>query len=81
MIFAQSKEGDLHLDPALLASTGFMERSAFFADPTLRADVSTDDWPFFYMPQRVYPRSYLWGVGLVLVLSLLLYSGFWAPAR
>ncbi len=76
VIFAQSKEGDLRLDPTLLASTGFMERSAFFADPTLRADVSTDDWPFFYMPQRVYPRSYLWGVGLVLVLSLLLYAGF-----
>jgi SAM-dependent methyltransferase len=76
VIFAQSKEGDLRLDPALLASTGFEERSAFFANPALRADVSTDDWPFFYMPQRVYPRSYLWAVGLVLALSLLLYWGF-----
>lgn len=76
VIFAQSKEGDLALDPALLASTGFEERSAFFADPAIRADVATDDWPFFYMPQRVYPRSYLWAVGLVLALSLLLYTGF-----
>ena len=76
VIFAQSKEGDLRLDPALLASTGFEERSALFANPSLRADISTDDWPFFYMPQRVYPRSYLWAVGLVLALSLLLYSGF-----
>jgi spermidine synthase len=76
VIFAQSKEGNLRLDPALLASTGFEERSAFFADPAIRADVATDDWPFFYMPQRVYPRSYLWSVGLVLALSLLLYSGF-----
>ena len=76
VIFAQSKEGDLRLNPELLASTGFEERSAFFANPALRADVSTDDWPFFYMPQRVYPRSYLWAVGLVLGLSLLLYSGF-----
>jgi spermidine synthase len=76
VIFAQSKEGDLRLDPALLAGSGFEDRTARFADPALRADVSTDDWPFFYMPQRVYPRSYLWAVGLVLALSLLLYSGF-----
>ncbi len=76
VIFAQSREGDLKLDPAILASTGFEERSAFFANPEIRADIATDDWPFFYMPQRVYPRSYLWAVGLVLVLSLLLYRGF-----
>jgi SAM-dependent methyltransferase len=76
VIFAQSKDGDLRLDPALLASTGFEERSAFFANPAIRADVSTDDWPFFYMPQRVYPRSYLWAVGLVLALSLFFYRGF-----
>jgi spermidine synthase len=76
VVFAQSKEGDLRLDPQLLASTGFEERSAFFANPAIRADMATDDWPFFYMPQRVYPRSYLWSVGLVLALSLLLYSGF-----
>jgi spermidine synthase len=73
VIFAQSKEGDLHLDPALLVGAGFEERTSRFANPALRADVSTDDWPFFYMPQRVYPRSYLGAVGLVLVLSLLLY--------
>jgi spermidine synthase len=76
VIFAQSKEGDLRLDPALLSSTGFQERNTMFANTALRADVSTDDWPFFYMPQRVYPRSYLWAVGLVLALSLLLYAGF-----
>jgi SAM-dependent methyltransferase len=76
VIFAQSREGDLQLDPAILASTGFEGRSAFFANPEIRADIATDDWPFFYMPQRVYPRSYLWAVGLVLALSLLLYRGF-----
>ena len=43
-----------------------------YADPAEHADVSTDDWPFFYMPQRVYPVSYVAMVGLVLVLSLLL---------
>jgi spermidine synthase len=76
VIFAQSKEADLRLDPALLAGSGFHERSAFFGNPGLQTDVSTDDWPFLYMPQRVYPRSYLWAVGLVLALSLALYSQF-----
>ena len=76
VIFAQSKEGDLHLNPALLGGSGFEDRTARYANPRIRADVSTDDWPFFYMPQRVYPKSYLWGVALVLVLSLVLYTGF-----
>src|SRR5262249_24740421 len=72
----QSKEGDLRLTEDVLTQAGFADRTAFYANPALHADVSTDDWPFFYMPQRVYPRSYLWAVGLVLLLSLALYRGF-----
>jgi SAM-dependent methyltransferase len=75
VIFAQSREGDLRVEPALLAGTGFHDRTRFFADPAIRADVSTDDWPFFYMPRRVYPQSYLWAVALVLAISLWLYRG------
>jgi len=74
--FAQSKEADLRVDPALLARNATRLLDSRFANPALKADVSTDDWPFFYMPQRVYPRSYLWAVGLVLALSLALYAGF-----
>jgi len=76
VLFAQSREGNLRLEPALLAGTGFTERSAALSNPALLADVSTDDWPFLYMPRRVYPRSYVWAVALVLGLSVLLYSGF-----
>lgn len=76
VVFAQSKQGDLRLDPGLLAGSGFEDRTSRFANPAIQADVSTDDWPFFYMPQRVYPRSYLWGAGFVLALSLLLHAGF-----
>ena len=35
-------------------------------------DVSTDDWPFFYMVKKVYPLSYL--VIILLILDLLIYS-------
>jgi hypothetical protein len=59
-----------------LPETGLAEASATYANPLLRADLSTDDWPFFYMPRRVYPISYLAMVALVLVLSLALVAGF-----
>jgi spermidine synthase len=76
VIFLQAKNGGLELTMELLARTGFMDVTGTFADPALRADVSTDDWPFFYMPRRVYPRSYLFMVGLLLLLSLALFASF-----
>ena len=50
--------------------------TAQYADPLTAADVSTDDWPFFYMPQRIYPLSYLIMIFLILVLSLFLVGNF-----
>jgi hypothetical protein len=41
-----------------------------------RIDVSTDDWPFFYMPRRVYPVSYLVILGMVLLGALALTANF-----
>jgi Spermine/spermidine synthase domain len=71
VIFLDSDD-PLTLPPDLLKGGGFWAKSADYANPTLRADISTDDWPFFYMPARVYPVSYLVMVGLVLALSLFL---------
>jgi spermidine synthase len=76
VIFAQSKRGDLKLDPKLLNGTEFEDRTAVYADPSILADVSTDDWPFFYMPRRVYPLSYVGMLALVLVLSVYLFGSF-----
>src|SRR4029077_19865500 len=45
-------------------------------NPAIHADVSTDDWPFFYMPRRVYPTSYLLMVFQILVLALFLTGNF-----
>lgn len=42
----------------------------------VEADVSTDDWPFLYMPERRYPQTYLAMVLLLLALSMLLVRGF-----
>ena len=62
--------------PASLLSTKFEDVTAKYANSTEAATVSTDDWPFFYMPQRVYPASYLIMIALILLLSLLLVGNF-----
>ena len=40
-----------------------------FADNNLQADLSTDDWPFFYMPFRTYPHSYILLLSVLSILS------------
>jgi hypothetical protein len=54
--------------------------TAAYANSLMPASVSTDDWPFFYMPQRVYPVSYLIMIFLILVLSFVLVGNFVAEA-
>lgn len=76
VIFLEGNDRQLPPPPALLQKTGFEDVSSTYADPTVSADVSTDDWPFFYMPRRVYPVSYLVMVGLVLALSLFIFFRF-----
>lgn len=80
VIFLQARDGSLALPAGLLAATGFRDLSGAYASPALTADVSTDDWPFFYMPARVYPKSYMFLLGFVLVLSLLLALNFFGQS-
>jgi hypothetical protein len=70
VLFLQRKGRPVELPAGLCERTGFADVTAFYANPALRADLSTDDWPFFYMPRRVYPLSYVVVVGLILLLSL-----------
>ncbi len=64
----------------LLERSGFVDRAPTYASPALRADPSTDDWPFFYMPRRIYPVSYLLVLGVLLLLSVTIVARF-LPAR
>ena len=72
VIFLEGASGPVALPEAELVRGDFVDVTAQFADPALKADISTDDWPFFYMPRRVYPKSYLGMVALILVLSVVL---------
>jgi hypothetical protein len=75
-IFIESNDANWKLPPTFWEGSGIQDGTAFFADPSMRADISTDDWPFFYMPRRVYPASYLIMVFQVLLLSLLVTRSF-----
>ena len=75
VMFLQGDDFDIAAVQDLLGQAGFEECTATYADPQLRADLPTDDWPFFYMPRRVYPVSYLGMIALVLLLSAVLIRG------
>jgi spermidine synthase len=70
IIFLESNDPAWTLPAKTIEDAGFIDKTAFYANPSLQADVSTDDWPFFYMPRRIYPLSYLIMVVEVVVLSL-----------
>lgn len=74
--FLQAKNGNLSIDPASFTASGFIDITSKYADLNLKADISTDDWPFFYMPQRVYPLTYLGMMALILIVSLVLFWNF-----
>lgn len=76
VIFIQSKNGDLRLPRDVLSASGFVERSRVYAMSDKTVDVSVDDWPFLYMPRRIYPLSYLPMFGLVILASFLLSCSF-----
>ncbi len=80
VIFLESNIQNSTFSPQVAADAGFEDKSAFYANPSLQATVSTDDWPFFYMPQRAYPTSYLVMIFQILVLSLVLSGNFFAKA-
>jgi len=72
VVFLESSGAPVTVSWDFLAQRGFFEKTATYANAAVAADMPTDDWPFFYMPQRVYPVSYLLMAGLILFLSLVL---------
>ncbi len=50
----------------------FVDITETMKDPLLKADQSTDNWPFFYMPVKKYPLSYILVLSGLFIVSLLL---------
>jgi len=76
VIFLQARDGNVTVPPGLLEERGFRDATARYADPEIAADASTDDWPFFYMPRRVFPISYVILLAVLLAVSFTLVKGF-----
>ena len=76
VIFLEANDRELVLPAGLVAQSGFQDVGPSLAASPLSVDLSTDDWPFFYMPRRVYPLSYLVMGGLVLALTAFLFARF-----
>jgi spermidine synthase len=53
VIFFQNKEGNFSIENSVSKEIERLNISDYYSDPKIKADVSTDDWPFFYMPKRV----------------------------
>ena len=72
IVYLQREGGEVTIPPGVLDQAGFQDVTSTYADPKIQTEVSTDDWPFFYMPRRVYPVSYLPMAALIIILTLLL---------
>ncbi len=69
MVYLQNKEGTLSLSEEFISETGFKDRRAMLTHPDIPdIDISTDDWPFLYMPQKMIPNSYLYSLAFLLVI-------------
>ena len=67
-LFAVSnKEHLLDLSETNYVETNIFKNKKFYDE----VDVSTDDWPFFYMSYRIYPTSYAVLISVIFILSFI----------
>ena len=70
VMFIQGDGWDRDELRVLAEKTGFEDCTATYTDSGMAVDLPTDDWPFFYMPRRVYPLSYVGMVALMATLAV-----------
>ena len=61
-----NKDLSLDLSKSNFIETNVFKDKKFYQD----VDVSTDDWPFFYMSYRIYPISYVVLISVIFFISL-----------
>jgi len=68
------------LDPSVsaevIAGTPIVDATGDFANEAIVADKAVDDWPFFYMPVRKYPVSYVVMIVFLLFISSMFVRGW-----
>ena len=61
-----NKKMDLDFSNTYFAETNLFKDKKFYNN----VDISTDDWPFFYMSYRIYPISYMILISVIFIISL-----------
>ncbi len=59
----------------------FFKLDKSFEDHSYEVDLSTDDWPFLYMPKKIYPLTYLSIVSVLLLSSVYFINKFFKINR
>jgi len=55
-----------------LFDTNYKRTNLFLPNSTIeKVDMSTDDWPFFYMSYRIYPLSYMLLLSFIFIVSFI----------
>ncbi len=59
----------------------FFKLDKSFEESLFKVDLSTDDWPFLYMPKKIYPLTYLSIVSVLLLSSVFFINKFFRINR
>ena len=66
-IIGKNIDKNYELNNSKLSKVNFFEEKDYLS----KVDKSTDDWPFFYMPSKIWPKSYVFIIFLIFVSSFL----------
>jgi len=79
--FMVSKSAQVRLPTAYMSGHGLTDVTRSYSATSAKAlDLPSDDWPFFYLEKKMYPRTYLILLALVLGTAFFLVRGL-LPAR
>jgi SAM-dependent methyltransferase len=80
--FMVRKGGSPDLPKDFMAAHGLTDITADYAATTAqKLDLPTDDWPFFYMDAKMYPRTYVIALALILALAFALVRNFFGKQK
>lgn len=74
-IFVQGKNRRPEIPGQLLNERGWQDVTGWLESLDVQAEPPTDDWPFVYMPKRIYPTAYIPMMIIVLVISIAMSRG------
>ena len=75
-LFLQGRDRPVSLEHSVIEAAEYIDVTQEMAEFPEEIDLATDDWPFFYMPKRIYPFSYVGVLAMFLMLTLVLVGSF-----